>query len=167
MKQVEPVWIGWTAGIIDGEGTITIVPVNKKGCRNTVYVVRVTAASIDFEMIEQLHNLWGGSYRWREDKRKNRLGHYAWVLANKNTIPLLEQILPFLTIKHKQATVALILQNRITNRMGFAGQALSDAELEIRKELYNNNKWYNSREGKRPWLVKRNREHVELVQPCR
>jgi hypothetical protein len=68
-----PAEIAWTAGIYEGEGTITL----SKG-RWVVIKVAMT----DREPVERLHRMWGGNFGTHRRAQGDRRKHvYRWELA--------------------------------------------------------------------------------------
>jgi len=111
----------WTAGIIDGEGTIAIE--SPKGELRRVYpplyraVIRV--GNTDLRMLNKLKELWGGNIRPYHNRHPEKWKQaYEWMVTNKSAIPILEATLPYLICKREQAELTLTLQKRVTGRLG-------------------------------------------------
>jgi hypothetical protein len=130
-------WWAWTAGIIDGEGSISIQKNNYKNSFGKFrYKVFICVRNTDKKMLEKLVELWGG----KVGKRKNC---WSWSLPNKKLLDFSEKIMPFLITKKKQMELATELQRRIENRIGVIivkrgkhpSLWLTDEEREYRKKL--------------------------------
>lgn len=100
----------YIAGIIDGEGTITIVRISKDGF-SPVFSVRVTVANTNARLIEWLAARGaatkmipkrGGSY---PQKRQP----YVAIWSTRKAASLLREVSPYLVIKRDQANIALEL----------------------------------------------------------
>ena len=138
--------IAWSAGIIDGEGTISIFPryrsdAIKKGTsfRNHGYCMRVSASNTDPRIIRKLAELWGGSFRLVKSNRSNRSPCWHWVIAAKKALVVVEQITPYLVCKKEQAILAISFQSRMVS----GRNALSDSEIELRKCIFEEMKQLN------------------------
>lgn len=95
------VQLGWIAGILDGEGTITA---------NETRIL-VSVGSTTLEMLKELQRLCGGSIRSNGKPQKpNHRSAWSWTLHGKNAFPLLDLIKDHLIIKKNQAFLALTMQ---------------------------------------------------------
>ena len=102
---MEPVDIGWAAGIIDGEGCILLSRNKKRGC----FTLRVHVVNTDPYMLIKLKKLFGGSIH--ESNAKTDLPHWkfkwVWVVVSKDAEIALETLIPFLVTKREQAELAI------------------------------------------------------------
>lgn len=156
---VSQIDIGWTAGIIDGEGSVIAGPRPKQKGRISVgWYTRVSVANTDIRMLEKLKSLWGGYISGAKVNRPDRcLDIYAWSINHKKVIPFLEQIEPHLIVKRKQAELVLELQRRISAKNWISiidaktgrasGRMLPIEEVETRKEIFIKLKALNRRGG--------------------
>lgn len=148
--------IAYTAGLLDGEGSISLAihhgKVSKNGLPNRAPLLLIQLTSTDQEVITWLYETWGvGSvivgYR---PKRPNHRTAYAWRVSGGNAAKILEAILPFLRIKRRQAELGI--QSRSAPLV--IGKKLGEEEmrrrLAIRDEMIqlNNSK---QRVKKRSW----------------
>ncbi len=107
MNKIE---LAYTAGIIDGEGWISIKNRQiKNGYRN--YCLKVGVASTNEPIINWLKGNYGGSICFVKS-RGNRKDKWVWDLATKQASELLKLVLPYLKIKNPQAELALKFQSR-------------------------------------------------------
>ena len=97
--------LAYIAGIVDGEGTITI---SKQSKHRGAFYPRISVANTSKVLLDWLNErisgavyVMGRNERWRT----------AWQLIwdKKKTIPLIEALLPYLVIKKPQAEVVLLL----------------------------------------------------------
>jgi hypothetical protein len=108
----------WAAGVIDGEGCITV---KKNG---PYYSMQVIVAQSGYEpspMIEELTRLYGGNSR--QAKPKNRTPVWHWQVVGANAEKVLKHVSPYLIQKRDQAEVAL----RFRTTLGAPGVRVPDA----------------------------------------
>lgn len=100
--------VGYTAGIIDGEGCITISFQKYSVKRNrSRHRLTVDVANTNRVLLEWLQKNWGGHiYESKPQKIIHKIG-YHWKLQGINTIELLRAVLPYLILKKEQALLAL------------------------------------------------------------
>ena len=87
------------AGIIDGEGSIY----QKKG-----YYPVVTAEMTDEDVIEELHDLFGGSISTSKGRREGYKQTYRLTVQGQKAIDLLEVCLPYFFSRRKQRAVEVM-----------------------------------------------------------
>jgi hypothetical protein len=98
---------GYLAGIIDGEGCITVGRgIRENGVINYNSIVMVT--NTNKAVIEWLHEQFGGMYYGSKPNNLVSKPSYRWRLLKKKDIELLLlAIIPYLIIKKEQAKVLL------------------------------------------------------------
>lgn len=111
---------GYVAGIIDGEGTITICrseyTTNRKAengrparqYHTTGFSLKISVKNTDLKLMKWLKSRFGGE--WYADKGKqpiNWKSSYAWYYGAESKQDFLLAILPYLIIKKEQALIAL------------------------------------------------------------
>lgn len=105
--------IGWIAGIIDGEGSITFSR-HGKWRRPALSV-----SSTDVEIIQRLKELLGGGYWKAKVERKNRPKYkpqWVWKLnGSKQVLKVLELIEPVLRCPKKKSRAKFLLENYAKN----------------------------------------------------
>lgn len=155
---MNPIKIGWTAGIIDGEGSIGICVSRVKG-KPTGYRIVVRVGNTDIKMLNVLQKLWGGSIcTTRQNSGWGYRDFHCWTLISLNAFALLVAVAPHLVTKQAQAKVAIRLQRRIKGRFGheilidrtgwrpkFQGAKVSASEWKRRHALYVRMKQLNER----------------------
>lgn len=109
MQDVDKAWI---AGIIDGEGSIFVMTQKRKDReRDTNYILRVSVQSTDPYMTRELQRLYpGAEFSVQRDKRPECSNTLKWQLNGKRAAAFLENILPFMRVKHEQAKLAMEFQ---------------------------------------------------------
>lgn len=101
---------GYAAGIIDGEGCITIG--RWKDTRYATegrfkYSLRIQVAMTDPAAGEFLYKEFGGLFRIYKGSKATRRVVYTWVLSTQKAADFLRLIRPYLRVKIKQAEVAI------------------------------------------------------------
>ncbi|GAE28236.1 hypothetical protein JCM9140_4448 [Halalkalibacter wakoensis JCM 9140] len=108
----------YLAGIIDGEGTITLTKMHKGEHRRPI----ISIASTDKDLLFYIQHLVGG-YITSKKNYKPSIHKDSFVLTIKNKQDLfniLKEIAPYLIISHKKKRASLILEryNELTPRNG-------------------------------------------------
>ena len=149
MKKDKKALIAYAAGIIDGEGCITIsIKSNKKKhpTYNPSYVPRIVVGNLNGHILDLMFGLFGGSIRTRCNKYENGyLTEMVWEISSEKASRTAQQVYPFLRSKRTQAEILIRLQNRIKveyrkllksgYKKGYHPR-LSQHEIEERHNLY-------------------------------
>ena len=129
----------YIAGIVDGEGCITIIKRNVKR-KNGVfcfYQCLVIVTNANKKMLDFITKLYGGWISTNHKLKGNQKISYNWVCAGDNMRKLLNDILPYLIIKKEQAK--LILQFPIyehTSQTGIKNKGRSAIEKTKQDNLW-------------------------------
>jgi hypothetical protein len=113
--------IGWTAGIIDGEGSIFAAD---------KWSIRVRVGSTDMRIITKLIDLWSGITGINRKAQAKQKVCYYWQLSGTNAAPLLKAVRPHLVIKQEQAALALLFIDTV----GSPGRELHALDKQTRYE---------------------------------
>jgi len=143
----------YLAGIIDGEGCITIsyVPSKRGGYRLALRVSMYNTAAL------KLFVVTFGGYVQALSKASGKPEKLVRAEGQKAG-SIIRELLPFLRVKQRQAQIALRYCQVHTGKKGFHQ---SDAELEEKKKL-----WYEMQEavhesgGRRPRILPSNQEQL-------
>lgn len=147
-ENIKEVDKAWTAGIIDGEGCLTIQASKmyykqtqsfSKYKTNTYISVRMT----DCNAIKKLSDLWGGCVSLTPPKNSGVKMVYGWCPSNKKHKKFLESILPYLVTKRDNAKLLIQLRERMekkkgiimVQRKGHKSPWITDEENKIRMQL--------------------------------
>lgn len=98
----------YIAGIIDGEGTITVTSTNRKDQKRPYYKMCVTICNTNMEMLHKVSETLGCgniSYRDRENPNWKNVGQLSF--SQSDSVSILQQIYKFLIIKKQQAEYGL------------------------------------------------------------
>ncbi|MCH1625747.1 LAGLIDADG family homing endonuclease [Fredinandcohnia quinoae] len=108
----------YIAGIIDGEGSISLTRMHKKEHRRPC----ISIASTDLELLTYIHRLTGGYINNKRNYRPNiHKDSYTLSIKKKEEVfYTLQQIVPFLRVNKKRNRAIWILENyeRVTPRNG-------------------------------------------------
>lgn len=132
MKETEKAYL---AGLIDGEGTVSIVRLHSRGQGFEHYVASVEISNTDMRMIDWVAKRLGGSIV--ANRRKVVAGHkvvYRIGLRNRLAEAVLREVMPFLVVKGRQAELVMELRARIRTNGNRA--KLTDGERGYRAHLY-------------------------------
>ena len=142
-QQVTDFELGWLAGILDGEGNISMRTSKFKG--DTHYSVGVGFTNTSEELLKKVDSICsrlGANLHWQKKARPQRCLQ-GWDLTTRKISycqRILEPLLPLLTSKREKAELALSFCKR---RLGFAFQC-RDNNWDIAKLFPYNEEdlWY-------------------------
>ena len=120
--------LAYAAGIIDGEGCVSICDASFYG--REVYQLRVAVQMTNPEAIRVLYELFGGRlyYVLKTEKRKAR---DSWMVFNSQAATTLRELMPYLKVKQYIALAALRADWPKPH-----GRGLSIGQQEIRREVF-------------------------------
>lgn len=128
-----PEQVGWTAGIIDGEGCISAYGQVRKTGPGKVWSLRVLVANTDVRMIHRLEDLWGGKIRRHGKPQKDsHTQAWLWEVCGQAARKFLSLIRSELVVKQEQADLAI----EFAGLLGTPGGCKVDEDnLQRREEL--------------------------------
>jgi hypothetical protein len=136
MPKITDTDLAWAAGIIDGEGCISIFkcsPKSKPGSQRS-YTLYVRVGNSSFPMTKKLQRLFGGGIGFRPAGRwKSKLPEYKWNVSTHKAVSCLKLILPYLVAKKDQAEVGIEF-SKTTKSPGRRGY--TDEETRVRHAMY-------------------------------
>ena len=101
----------WAAGVVDGEGCISInknKPSSRRGCINPVYVLLLKVTMGHEPTVRRLHALFQeGSVQPRPPRNSRENASYTWIVQSLQAARVLQALQPYLFTKAKEAAVAL------------------------------------------------------------
>lgn len=106
MKRTEI--LAYTAGILDGEGHISLV---RRADTETVRV-EVAVTNTNEWLCQWLKMQFGGRVRIMKPHKANWKVPYRWIIDGKRASEFLKLILPYLNLKKPQAELASSFQRR-------------------------------------------------------
>ena len=118
-------WI-YFAGLFDGEGCVS-------SCSSNLLILSL--ANTNKEVIEWIFNIFGGSItKQTPSAEDNKKVCWHWWLRAEEAVHILQNILPFLKIKKRQAEIGIELQKTICYKRPLPNSVKQTRE-ELRKKL--------------------------------
>ncbi len=146
VTRLTKVQIAWLAGLIDGEGCISIVKGKPKGeNKSTIYYLSLAMNMIDKPTIKLVQKLTGGSVCKRVVRGPNKRTFYSWTLTCQRALELLRIIKPYSITKATQVRLGIEFQSRIKPN---GHRLLTASELKIRDNYYTRMRQLKRREWK-------------------
>lgn len=111
--QPEPTTLAYIAGIIDGDGYITITRSTRNG--KDYFGVQVGIAGTRREPHDLAASIWGGRVCRYQPKNPSHRAQFQWQRMGASAVPVIEAISPYLLIKQEHAAIALELHEHVEN----------------------------------------------------
>jgi hypothetical protein len=107
MKNITDNQAAYIAGLIDGEGTITICRQKPQKVTHAIpYIPFVAISNTNYKLMDYLVVITGiGTPRSRKDLRGNRKESWQWDVQREELRNFLNRISPYLIIKIEQAKI--------------------------------------------------------------
>jgi hypothetical protein len=106
MMNKENLVMAYVAGLIDGDGSISLI--REQRVSGAKYYPCIQLSNVFEDMIDFLHQTFGGSKKIKSHQAHSKKIQYVWnVRGLESCSNLLEKVLPFLVLKKKQAKVLL------------------------------------------------------------
>jgi len=143
-RQIE---LAYAAGFIDADGSIMITKSKaKRYTRGFKMSSRISACGVDLAPLERLHATFGGSIHKKPETKGSkitaRLQTYYWTVTNLKSVEAAKELIPYLTIKRRQAELLIDFYEggswkKGGSRPGFqgGGRSIPDGEWERREAL--------------------------------
>ncbi len=133
----------YAAGFFDGEGCVSInyVPQRNKGYKGRIgyYRVKVSIGNTNGEVLTLFKERWGGGLSFKEARILNHKPVWTWNIWAQQTVGFLEDILPYLIIKHRVAEIGIAVMESYKNnkfcRYRPIDQGIANARAEWLREL--------------------------------
>jgi hypothetical protein len=138
-EKLTPEILAYTAGLLDGEGSMGIRRNRpQQGRFAPAYTPNVQCKMCDEEPIRFLYEHYGGCFRDKDVVKQSGRTVYQWTLNGWKGGKFLEILLPFLKIPRriKNAKAAIALMKLQEARGNVGSTPLSPEEREIRDRLY-------------------------------
>jgi len=131
--RVSEIKFGWTAGIIDGEGCITVI--GRGNLRDFYPMVAVANTSQEMitELVQLSSKLVGSPGHVNERKFEKYKTQWQWSLFHKTAVAFCKEIEPYLIVKRQQA---ILIQQFYLPSSG-VGRKVTLEERERRRILSN------------------------------
>lgn len=164
-NHLDKVQRAYAAGIIDGEGCISLYKNKSETCvRGFRHRASVAMTNTDLRLVRRFQAWFGGTVHTLKERRNSHMRKtcYQWRLNSisdmENCLSLIE---PFLFIKRKQAQV---VQEFLTDGgKGYGGKGVSEEEWERRQRLLRQMQRLNKRGVEPQRLSEENKATQSLV----
>lgn len=103
--------IAYLAGIIDGEGNISVSRCLRKTRDSYLYSVRLVVTNTRPDLIEWIRGRFGGRVQVKSPPTARHRAAYRWTVDGRRARPILTQVYPYLVLKSHQARIALAYLN--------------------------------------------------------
>ena len=125
--------LAYTAGLIDGEGTIAIQYRSRMPGAKKYHNVVLQIGNTDAKMIHWLHEHYGGGFsiHRRNGKSPHSKPLWMWTACGDLLDSILEATLPYLVTKKELAELALLLRGTICK----PGEKLSASKVDLRQKI--------------------------------
>lgn len=118
----------WAAGFVDGEGYLALRPAGRS------FGPKIEVAQISTAPLERLRNMFGGQVITLK-MRKNRRQAYRWDLLGRSNIEYaLKCMLPYMTVKAKQAELMLDFVSTLAPKN--SGRRVTEDVKEQRQRIF-------------------------------
>lgn len=99
----------YIAGIIDGEGTVTIIHLkgNYIHSRTGKLEPRIGIYNTNEELMRKLHTVLGGMFRTIKSRGHWQVQYYLKIRNTQTIINILEKVSPYLIVKKEQARILM------------------------------------------------------------
>lgn len=126
----------YVAGIIDGEGSITLTRMQKNEFRRPCIVI----SSTDYELLLYIQTLTGGlvTNKKNYDPERHKDSYTLTIKKKKDVFLTLENVSPFLRVKQKRRRAEWILNhyNQVTPRNGKYSPDMLKRKLLFEKTFF-------------------------------
>jgi len=106
-----PLFLAWAAGFFDGEGSVFVEVARHKNARHGVRnALHASVTQTSLPCLNLLKEHFGGSIVTITYTRRHNMNNsvcYIWRLLNKDALPFLEAIAPYVVVKKEQVELAV------------------------------------------------------------
>lgn len=135
----------YLAGLIDGEGSVSIIRATTPNARHGIsHQLRIMVFNTDFKMISWVKKTVGYRYiSYRKQQSERHKPSYAYSVTAQKAIEVLRAVYPYMITKRAQAEVAFMFSSTIKNvgRKGIEQEVFSfrdECKLKINSLNGNN-----------------------------
>lgn len=145
MKNLTKIQLAYAAGIMDGEGTITIVNSKCQTCRrDRRHRTAIMMSNTNLKVVKLFQSWFGGSLITLPHRELDRKQQYRWTLTSlDDELDFLYALQPYLIIKRKHAEIAI--EFLLGAHKQWNQWTLTDAEFDRREKLHIKIKRLNQR----------------------
>jgi len=123
----------YTAGLFDGEGTVTLSTANGKFRYPVVSVSSTTLCLLEF-----LQSRYGGHVSKHKTYQKHHLASWSWKARYDEALAFLEKVLPYLKEPEKRRRALLLTQyyKKVTCRNGRYSPKQLEEKLALEQQFF-------------------------------
>ena len=134
INSLSPTDTAYIAGLIDGEGTVTLC----RKHRNENHQLAISISNTEIELLHYVLDAIGaGKITRKRTTKRHHTPSYTYALYNRQALALLEQVSPFLrTYKHKRAELILSKYQALTPRNGKYTSIMQDMRDHFVKSVF-------------------------------
>lgn len=134
--------IHYLAGLVDGEGCITLSRYKKPECKEDIwcYSAMLQVGMVYKPLIAELQSQFGGYIGHKTPKDAIRRSYSVWNVKGERCINLLKEIEPFLIVKKDEAN--LLIQYWNDNEARLVGGKMKGLHGEARESIKLKREWY-------------------------
>lgn len=128
LKEIEKAYL---AGIIDGEGTVTLTRQRK----NQTATPSVSVANNNLKLLKWIKSLLGGTIISKKKRKVDHHDSYAWMIRYDSALRFLKEIRGFLIVKRPHADLILKKYKSVTHRAGKYTPAMYKKKMQLVAEI--------------------------------
>jgi len=111
---LEKVEMAYIAGIIDGEGTVTLM----KHHKNETPTPCVSVANNNVQLLKWIKHRLGGNICSKKKYKQHHHDSYVWSIRQDRALRFLNEVKEYLIVKRPQAQLITAKYKSVTNRAG-------------------------------------------------
>jgi hypothetical protein len=133
LKETEKAYL---AGIVDGEGTVTLSRQHK----NETPIPSVSVANNNLELLKRIKRLLGGTIVFKKKRKKHHSDSYVWTIRFDKALQFLKEIRKYLIVKKPQADLIILKYKSVTHRAGKYTPGMLKKKMRLVAEIRKLNK---------------------------
>lgn len=127
--------LGWCAGIVDGEGSITVHTQKPRKAGNAPWFgLRLTVKMVHWPTIQRLEATFGVG-TLKSERRKGKRTLLRWVVSGKEAASVLSLLFRYLHTKQDEAAVAIQFAQANSRRSFGPKNGVPESTTALRRQL--------------------------------
>jgi len=126
-EPLEEVEKAYLAGIVDGEGTVTLM----KHHKNETPAPHVSVANNNLYLLKWIKSIVGGNICRKKKRLPHHKDSYAWNVRQDRALCFLNEIKQYLKIKKQQAELISSTYKKVTNRAGRYTPEMMERKMKL------------------------------------
>jgi len=135
-KEYSIAQLAYMAGIIDGEGALTITSIKNE--KRQIFQTSIGVSSTDKILIDWIVEVFGGwqkEYTPKQTPKNSRKKVYRWQITGTNIDVFLSLIKPYILIKRREVELLELNRKTFSKNPGFRG--VTPENVSLRKKYAN------------------------------